>query len=534
MSSAAATHRPDLILAPMLRVALPEAVWRNHRCFIVHPGIKGDRGPASLDWAIATGASTWGVTIIEAQAEMDAGPIWASHEFPIGAQVPAKSSLYRREVTEAAVRGVLEAIARLESPDFTPEPLDYERPDVRGCLRPPMRQADRGIDWRCDSTEVIARKIRAADSSPGVLDSLFGKPYYLYGAHEEDRIKGPPGEVLAQRHGAICRGTRDGAIWISHLKAKDHGAYAEIKLPAMQVLGEFFRTPQSMLGIGASVDYRTFREIRYLEQDEVGYLYFDFYNGAMSTEQCYRLRDAFLFARTRPTKVIVLFGGQDFWSNGIHLNVIEAASEPAVESWRNINAIDDLIYEVLNSMSHLVISALRGNAGAGGAMLALAADQVYARRGVVLNPHYKGMGGLFGSEYWTYTLPRRVGPARALALTEGCRPLGTRAAKAIGFLDDAYGETMDGFERETMERAVAMARDPRRWRLLREKHEKRLAGEGIKPLAEYRAEELRRMRENFFGTNPAYHEARRRFVYKTAAAAVQARVGHAVVVRAVA
>jgi hypothetical protein len=36
-----------------------------------------------------------------------------------------------------------------------------------------------------------------------------------------------------------------------------------------------------------------------------------------------------------------------------------------------------------------VIAGLRGNAGAGGAMLALAADRVYARQGVVLNPHYK-------------------------------------------------------------------------------------------------------------------------------------------------
>ena len=35
-------------------------------------------------------------------------------------------------------------------------------------------------------------------------------------------------------------------------------------------------------------------------------------------------------------------GGPDFWSNGIHLNVIEAAGGPADESWRNINAIDDV------------------------------------------------------------------------------------------------------------------------------------------------------------------------------------------------
>ena len=44
-------------------------------------------------------------------------------------------------------------------------------------------------------------------------------------------------------------------------------------------------------------------------------------------------------------------------------------------------------------------------------MLALAADQVWCRAGAVLNPHYRLMG-LHGSEYWTYTLPRRVGAQR--------------------------------------------------------------------------------------------------------------------------
>src|SRR5208283_4374462 len=67
-------------------------------------------------------------------------------------------------------------------------------------------------------------------------------------------------------------------------------------------------------------------------------------------------------------------------------------------------------------------------AGAGGAMLALAADLVYAMSGVVLNPHYRSMGELYGSEYWTYTLPRRVGQRRALELTQSCQPLGARAA----------------------------------------------------------------------------------------------------------
>jgi putative two-component system protein, hydrogenase maturation factor HypX/HoxX len=161
--------------------------------------------------------------------------------------------------------------------------------------------------------------------------------------------------------------------------------------------------PEAPLPIDAPADHRTFREIVYTEEDEVGYLSFNFYNGAMSTSQCYRLRDAFLHARSRPTRVIVLLGGPDFWSNGIDLNAIEASADPAAESWRNINAIDDLIFEIRNTMSHLVIAGLRGNAGAGGAMLPLAADYVYARSGVVLNP-------ITGA--WAVSTDRNTGPIR--------------------------------------------------------------------------------------------------------------------------
>jgi putative two-component system protein, hydrogenase maturation factor HypX/HoxX len=77
-----------------------------------------------------------------------------------------------------------------------------------------------------------------------------------------------------------------------------------------------------------------------------------------------------LYARKRPTKVIVLIGGRDFWSNGIHLNLIEAAPDPAVESWRNINAMNDLVHAILTMTDRLTIAALYGSAGAGGVMMA--------------------------------------------------------------------------------------------------------------------------------------------------------------------
>lgn len=55
ITQAAAHEAPDLIIAPMLKIAVPEDVSSRYLCLIVHPGIKGDRGPSSLDWAIANG-----------------------------------------------------------------------------------------------------------------------------------------------------------------------------------------------------------------------------------------------------------------------------------------------------------------------------------------------------------------------------------------------------------------------------------------------------------------------------------------------
>ena len=476
--------RPDLIVAPMLKTAIPEQIYRRHLCLIVHPGIKGDRGPSSLDWAISQGEKRWGVTALQAEAEMDAGPIWAAETFAMPHEPATKSSLYRAEVTEAAVRAVLLAVARVACRDFVPESLDYGRADVQGELRPSMRQADRAIDWATHTTDEIARRVKAADSSPGVLTALMGQPVFAYGAHAEDRLSGPVGEVIAQRHGALCVGTVDGAIWLTHLKAKasDH-RYAGIKLPAAQVLQPLLQgVPRIDIAIDSPADHRTFRDIQYWERGSIGYLAFDFYNGAMSTRQCRRLVTALSHARSRPTQVICLLGGRDFWSNGIHLNVIEAADDPALESWRNINAIDDVVLQILMARQ-LVLAGVRGNAGAGGVMLALAADQVYARRGVVLNPHYRTMGNLYGSEYWTYTLPRRVGAARALEITTACQPMGVGEACDIGLLDAAFGADADSFMSEMESRAKALAANPNLPARLADKQRRRREDERASPLA---------------------------------------------------
>jgi len=520
MKAAADEHCPDLIVCPFLKKLIPESVWSEHRCLIVHPGPVGDRGPSSLDWAIELGAGDWGVTVLEANGVLDAGDVWATRTFPI--RPVGKSSLYRHEVRHAAIEALVEAVARIAGGAQRPRLLDI-RGIATGEPRPLMTQDVRAIDWESDDTDTVIRKIRAAEGHPGVLDTIEGADFFLFGAHRERELRGAPGEFVARRTCAICRATVDGAVWITHLKQADTPAERHFKLPATAALalaGIDLDLPEVAVAVRAQLPAdHTYREISYEEHGSVGYLRFDFYNGAMSTQQCERLREAYVAARSRPqTKVIVLIGGDDYFSNGIHLNVIEAADDPALESWRNLNTIDDVVSEIIDTDSHIVISALGGDAAAGGVPLALAADHVVAREDVVFNPYYGHMGGLYGSEYWTYLLPRRIGEEMTARLTTApFVPIGTRQAMRIGLLDDAFGATLAEFRAGVRELAERIADDPGLGRRLEQKRARRAHDEMAKPLHAYRREELVRSHRCFLGPDPSYHEARRRFAYKLGA-----------------
>lgn len=513
--------QPDLIVCPMLKQRVPADVWQRTKTLIVHPGIRGDRGPSSLDWAIAEGEALWGVTIVEAHEEMDAGDIWAYREFPV--RRAAKSSLYRFEVIESAMAALHEAVVRFDEQSRPPTPLDYANPFVRGRLRPAMKQKDRTFSWAAPTTAVL-HTLHAADSSPGVRVELFGQRWFLYDACAEDQLRGEPGELLATRDGAVCVATGDGAVWVGHIKrARDDGRRF-VKLPAARALGAHLSTvPEVPVDLMAAAHRQTYRQLWYEEQGEVGYLHFEHYNGAMGTEQCRRLSEAIRWAGRRDTHVLVLMGGQEFWSNGIHLNVIEAADAASDESWENINAINDVVREILDVTDKLVVSAMHGNAGAGGVTLALAADRVVAREGVVLNPHYKSMGGLYGSEYWTYLLPRRVGPELARTLTESLHPVGATEATAIGLIDATLPGMFDTFRTQVRRYAEALAQQPGLSRALGLKRWSRRRDERRRPLQQFRDDELEQMRRCFYDDD-AYHQARRAFVYKSSPVATPPHV----------
>ena len=126
--------------------------------------------------------------------------------------------------------------------------------------------------------------------------------------------------------------------------------------------------------------------------------------------------------------------------------------------------------------------------------------------------------GLYGSEYWTYSLPKRVGPQKALELTQNALPLGTRKAKSLGYIDEILSDDYEVFLAQVMENAEALAASPQYATRLAEKLTIREQDETAKPLAAYRLAELKRMKANFSGKKAPgevdYHQARYNFVHK--------------------
>ncbi|KMN82491.1 formyl transferase [Chromobacterium sp. LK11] len=507
----------DLVICPFLKDRVPETLWRDasRPVVIIHPGIVGDRGASALDWAITLREKRWGVTALQAVEEMDAGPIWSSCEFDMPPET-RKSELYNGPVSDAAMYCIRDVVEKFGA-GFEPEPLDYGQTHVRGRLQPNMRQSDRAFLWQQPAAE-IKRRIDAADGQPGVLTQLASGDYYVYDAHLDYRA-GQPGQLLAVHDDAVLVGAGEHSLWLGALRRKPEAGEETFKQPARHVLaGLLDDVPRLDWSIVTHPHCEeSYQPIRYREYGRVGELTFEFYNGAMSTEQCRRLSEALRWAKAQDTSVLLVRGGRGSFSNGVHLNVIQAAPEPGLEAWANIQAIDDVCQEMLTARQ-LVVSGLTGNAGAGGVMLALAADLVFARGGVVLNPHYKTMG-LYGSEYWTYSLPRAVGEEQARQLTEACLPLSAREAWRLGMVHDIGPHDPHDFG-VWLRQAAGLALNDDRFRLQRA----RKAEPDLERMERCRQTELLEMRQDMVENRGQFLEKCRNFVLKRKACGTPQRL----------
>lgn len=613
MREAVRLAKPDLIICPFLTTRVPADIYEHYMTLIIHPGPPGDAGPSSLDWVLMgddgaeadanallqkhtlseNGRPYWGVTVLQAEDQFDAGPVWAYEQFPVNIDEAGltKSGLYRGPVTRAAVAACLAAVDRINAAAYTSAPLTppltpessqcpspvyraihpglkanpqykelsvgLQKPFLGGPThhRPLLKAGQRDFNIHTNNAREISRRIRCSDSQPGCLSSVLGASMYIYGGAIEDdtwvsQSKAAPGAVVAVRDESVCIKTTDKrGVWITHVRRVKKKADPKLwpKVPALTGLRELGLIKEEALARLSNpfpthkwakaahsthqdvwVDFAVVEDAS-ASSSRVAYVYSDFYNGAMSTAQCDKLLSALDFVLSthttaRPLAAVVMMGGSGYFSNGIHLNVIEAAADPALESWNNINRINDVVHHLLYEFptrNILTFAGIRGNAAAGGVALATACDCVIAGADVVLNPAYRALG-LYGSEYHSISYTARCGAEGARRLLRDMTPISAYDARSMGVVDHVlpgYGELLDTRVRNHVKAVVrsmmggsgsrkgATKYLPGAW--------KAHADVSVLGLARARAMELGEMGRDFWSARSVrYHVRRGQFVRK--------------------
>jgi putative two-component system hydrogenase maturation factor HypX/HoxX len=223
-----------------------------------------------------------------------------------------------------------------------------------------------------------------------------------------------------------------------------------------------------------------------------------------------RLKYAFEYLKEQ-VKIIVLCGGDDFFSNGINLNILEDSAKNGEDGWSNINAINDLIKTIIFSPEVITVASVEKNAGAGGVFLALACDFVIASKSTIFNPHYKTIG-LSGSEYHTYSLYKRVDNIKAENLLDDCLPINTTEALDIGLIDKIfdnqnYTEDLESFSKELI------MNDEKYDDFIWNKEDYLVEFENY--IEQCKENEIKIMYDEFWKEDSIFHKLRYEFVYKT-------------------
>ncbi|HEX8210373.1 MAG TPA: methionyl-tRNA formyltransferase [Longimicrobium sp.] len=169
------------------------------------------RGAAPIQWAVARGYQTTGVTIMRMEAGLDSGPMIIKVEEEILADDSA-SELAER-LSAVGAEAVVEALALMESGQAREEVQDHSR----ATFAPKIDRETARIDWTL-SADRVSLHIRAMDEVPGAWT-----PHGARGAVKLFRPRasggsGEPGTVMAVGEDGVLVACGEGAVLVREVQ----------------------------------------------------------------------------------------------------------------------------------------------------------------------------------------------------------------------------------------------------------------------------------------------------------------------------
>ena len=215
---------PDVIVVAAYGLFLPVEFFElpTHGSLNVHPSLLPKyRGPAPVVTTILNGDDVTGVSIIRLIERMDAGPILAQRETPVGASETSEELTPR--LFELGAELLIDIL-----PDWAAGKV-IERPqDEQGATATHLLSRENGeIDWS-NSADYISRQVRAYAPWPGTFTHWQGKTLKIVGAAVGESLgagNGKTGEVVALETG-VGVVTGAGLLRLSELQVEGRKAVA--------------------------------------------------------------------------------------------------------------------------------------------------------------------------------------------------------------------------------------------------------------------------------------------------------------------
>ena len=208
----------DVMVVAAYGLLLPRAVLDLPRngCLNVHASLLPRwRGAAPIQAAILAGDPETGICLMQMEAGLDTGPVFASASLPIEPEATAG------EVHDqlAALGGQLlaEKLNDILAGGVTAEAQD----DALSTYAPKIRPADAVIDWTRSADE-LHRLVRAYNPVPGARFEFNGETIKCWRATVadtvDDSVKAPPGKVLAAGPDGIEVACGSGSLKLTELQ----------------------------------------------------------------------------------------------------------------------------------------------------------------------------------------------------------------------------------------------------------------------------------------------------------------------------
>jgi methionyl-tRNA formyltransferase len=199
VQAALAAVRPDAIVVAAYGRLLPRAVLDLPPlgCLNVHPSLLPRwRGPAPIQGALLAGDPVTGTSIILLEERMDAGPILAQAERPIGPDDDAVS--LEAALAEQGAALLVETLPRWAAGQLTPRQQD----EAQATYTRLLTKADGLLDWTRPAP-ALANQVRACAGWPGAYTFWRGQVLkVLRAAPLAARPPLAPGTVWAVHDGA--------------------------------------------------------------------------------------------------------------------------------------------------------------------------------------------------------------------------------------------------------------------------------------------------------------------------------------------